>query len=116
TFAALTTKRSINASLDVNRLNNAVSTFNQFDLIMFEVIISEFTLRKSAYTASIDIVFTSFTNADWADIVLINALFTFICVTSRELAFTCLPFITSAVNMPVLNLPIFASIASKDLA
>src|SRR5699024_11796394 len=55
-FAALTTKRSINASFDVKRLNSAVSTFSQLDLIILDVIISEFTLRKSAYTASIDIV------------------------------------------------------------
>src|SRR5699024_4248503 len=52
-FAALTTKRSINASFDVKRLNSAVSTFSQFDLMIFEVMISELTLRKSAYTASI---------------------------------------------------------------
>src|SRR5699024_9107608 len=79
TFAALTTRRSINASLDVKRLNSAVSTFSQFDLMIFDVMISESTLRKSAYMASMDIALTLFVNRFVLTISSIMAFCTKIC-------------------------------------
>src|SRR5699024_6662547 len=116
TLAALTTRRSINASLDVKRLNSAVSTFSQFDLMMFDVMISELTLRKSAYMASMDIALTLLVNKFVLTISSTTAFSTNICLD----LITCEPIrsevMTFDFQMAVCTRPKFASIASKDLA
>src|SRR5699024_2660143 len=80
TFAALTVRRSMNASLEVNRSNRAVSTLSQLDLMIFDVMISELTLRKSAYMASMDIALTLLVNKFVLTISSIMAFSTYICL------------------------------------
>src|SRR5699024_6380426 len=114
TFAALTVRRSMNASLEVNRSNRAVSTLSQLDLMIFDVMISELTLRKSAYMASMDIALTLLVNKFVLTIFSIMAFSTNICLDLITFEPIISDVMTLDFKMAVCTRPKFASMASRE--
>src|SRR5699024_5154223 len=96
------------------RSNRAVSTLSQLDLMIFDVMISELTLRKSAYMASMDIALTLLVNKFVLTISSIMAFSTNICLDLITFEPITSDVMTLDFKMAVCTRPKFASMASRE--
>src|SRR5699024_7970147 len=107
--ADLEVRRSINALLINTLSNSAVPPSTQSALMIFDVIISELTLRKSAYTASMLVALISLTKCVFDINVSIRAeLENNLLIVAFELLI-CDDSIIFALNPDVTILPAFTS-------
>src|SRR5699024_5759281 len=114
----------INADLEVRRAtiallintlsNNAFPPSTQFALMIFDVIISELTLRKSAYTASMLVALILLTKCVLDISVSIRPELENILLTNAFVLLMCVDVITFALNPDVTILAMISAVLDAE--